>query len=300
MADNNGKFVVNENMAGKVAVVTGANRGLGYEVVRALCERVPEVTVYLTARDEVAGLQAVQELNKLGLNPQFHQLDVTNKQSVANLADFIKATHGGFDYLVNNAAILDYEDVYPDYEAAKKNIDCNYRSLLTIEEYLFPLLREGARVVNISSACGHLSNLRNEAWIKMLKDPELTTEQLNSFVDHYLQSVRDGSFRRQDFADEGRHAEHRVSKVAVTALTMIQARKYASRHISVNALHPGHLATAMARGGGVTSPARAAALVLYALLDASPALSGAFLWHDRRLVDWYDHRGDYHYVHKEL
>ncbi|KAJ2938901.1 hypothetical protein O0L34_g17712 [Tuta absoluta] len=288
-------------MAGKVAVVTGANRGLGFAIVKGLCKRLSSNdTVYLTARDKKRGHHAVKQLNDINFHPVFHQLDVTSEDSVRNFADFIKNQHGGFDYLVNNAAIMDYDAIYPTYEVAKQNIDVNFKSLLTVEKYLYPLLRDGARVVNISSACGHLSNLRNEEWIKMFKDPDLTTDQVVQFVDKYLESVKNGTFRKEDFADDGKHAEHRVSKIAVTALTMIQARKYAPRHISVNAVHPGHVDTDMARGGGITPPDTAASLALYLLLDASPNLTGTFMWHDRKLVDWYDHEGDYYYVHKDL
>ncbi|KAI5634133.1 short chain dehydrogenase domain-containing protein [Phthorimaea operculella] len=288
-------------MAGKVAVVTGANRGLGFAIVRGLCKRLSSNdTVYLTARDDKRGQHAVKQLNDIGLYPVFHQLDITSEISVKHFADFIKNQHGGFDYLVNNAAIMDYDALYPTYEVAKRNIDVNFKSLLTVEKYLYPLLKEGARVVNISSACGHLSNLKNEEWIKMFKDPDLTTEQVVQFVDNYLESVKNGTFKKEDFADDGKHAEHRVSKIAVTALTMIQARKYAPRHISVNAVHPGHVDTDMARGGGITPPDTAASLALYLLLDASPNLTGTYMWHDRKLVDWYDHEGDYYYVHKDL
>lgn len=274
-------------MAEKVALVTGSNKGLGFAIVKGLCQKFNGI-VYLTARVEKNGLEAVNKLNELGLKPLFHQLDISDEKSVKTLADFIKAQHGGLDVLVNNAAILDWNEVYPTYEAAKRNIDINYRSLLTIEKYLYPLLRDGARVVNISSACGHLSNLKKQSWIRTLQDPDLTTEQINEFVDQYLDSVKNGTFDKNDFADEGKHAEHRVSKIALTALTKVQQRKYADRNISINAVHPGHMKTEMAQGGGEVEPDESAKLVLYLILDACPKLKGSFMWHDRTLIDWYD------------
>lgn len=277
-------------MAGKVAIVTGSNKGLGFAVVKGLCQRF-DGTVYLTARNEELGLKAVSELNKIGLNPQFHQLDVTDNESIEKLAEFIKNKHGGFDVLVNNAGILEYEQIYPTYESAKRNIDTNYRSLLTIEKHLFPLLRDGARVVNVSSACGHLSNLKNKTWLQILLNPDLTLEQLNLFVDKYLRNVRYGTFDEKDFADDGKHAEHRVSKIAVTALTKILQKKYPN--ISINAVHPGHVKTDMAVGTGKTEPDEAAKVILYAILDASPNLKGTFIWDDGKLMDWYDAETDY-------
>lgn len=278
-------------MEEKVAVVTGSNKGLGFAIVKGLCENFKGI-VYLTARNERRGLDAVKALKKIGLKPEFHILDVTDSESVKNFADFLKTKHGGLDVLVNNAAILEWDEIYPSYEAAKRNIDANYRSLLKIEEYIFPLLRDGARVVNISSACGHLSNLRNKNWIEQLKSPRLTTEELNKFVNQYLESVKNGTFDKNDFADDGKHAEHRVSKIAVNALSLIQQRKY--KNISINVVHPGHVKTDMANEGGETDPDEAAKVILYLILEASPNLKGSFMWHDGKLVDWFDSDGDYY------
>lgn len=279
-------------MAQKVAIVTGANKGLGLAIVKGLCQKFDGV-VYLTSRNEALGLEAVKTLNEMGLKPEFHQLDITDTESVKVLADFIKTKHGGFDVLVNNAAILEFQQVYPTYESAKKNIDTNYRSLLTIEKYLFPLLRDAARVVNVSSACGHLSNLKNEHWLKILQSPDLTVEQLNRFVDQYLESVRNGTFDKNDFADQGKHAEHRVSKIALTALTKVQQRKY--NNISINAVHPGHIITDMANGGGDIEPDEAAKVIMYLILDASPKLKGTFMWHNGKIIDWLDADADFWY-----
>lgn len=281
------------NKMAKVAVVTGASKGLGFAIVKGLCERL-EGTVYLTARDENRSLAAVKRLNDLGLKPAYHRLDVTDEESVKEFAHYIKTNHGGFDVLVNNAAILEWDKVYPDYEAAKRNVETNYKSVLKIEKHLYPLLRDCARVVNISSSCGHLSNLRKKEWIEALMKPDLETEDINKFVNEYLESVKNGTFNEADFADEGKHAEHRVSKIALTALTMVQQRKYRGRHISINAVHPGLMHTDMAKGMGDQDPDEAAKLVLYLILEASPNLKGVFLWHNKKIVDWYDPEGDYY------
>lgn len=279
-------------MTHKVAIVTGANKGLGFAIVKGLCQKF-DGKVYLTSRNEALGLEAVRKLNEIGLKPEYHQLDVTNTNSVKDLADFIKTKHGGFDVLVNNAGILEWQQVYPTYEAAKRNIDTNYRSLLTIENFLFPLLRDGARVVNVSSACGHLSNLKNAHWLKILKSPDLTVEQLNQFVDEYLESVRNGTFDKNDFADEGKHAEHRVSKIALTALTKIEQRKYSN--LSINAVHPGYVITDMANNGGEIEADEAAKVVLYLIMEASPKLKGAYMWQNGKIIDWLDADGEFFY-----
>ncbi|XP_045761892.1 carbonyl reductase [NADPH] 3-like [Maniola jurtina] len=282
-------------MAEKVAVVTGANKGLGFAIVKGLCQKYQGV-VYLTARDESRGLEAVKKLNKIGLTPQFHLLDVSDKNSIKKFAEYLKIKHGGFDVLVNNAGVLDWDQVYPTYEAAKRNIETNYKTLLNIEELLYPLLRDGARVVNVSSACGHLSNLRNKKWLDLLTKQDLKIEDINYFVDQYLESVKNGTFKKEDFADDGKHAEHRVSKIALTALTMVQQKKYPN--IIINAVHPGYLDTDMAKiKRGAVDPDEAAKTILYLILEASPKLKGTFMWYNRKLVDWYDVEGDYFYKH---
>lgn len=84
--------------------VTGGNKGIGYAIVRSLCQQY-DGNVYLTARDITRGLNAVSELEKQGLKPKFHQLDINDDESVAKFRDYLKNTYDGLDVLINNAAI---------------------------------------------------------------------------------------------------------------------------------------------------------------------------------------------------
>jgi NAD(P)-dependent dehydrogenase (short-subunit alcohol dehydrogenase family) len=87
----------------KVAVITGANRGLGFEASRQLAKK--GFLVVLTSRDEAKGKAAAEQLQAEGLNVIFHLLDVTNNESSQKLAEFIHQEFGKLDVLVNNAAI---------------------------------------------------------------------------------------------------------------------------------------------------------------------------------------------------
>ena len=89
----------------RVAVVTGSNKGIGLAIVRSLCKKFTG-DVYLTARDEGRGREAVALLNAEGLDPKFHQLDITSQNSVDALKKFIVDKYGGIDVLVNNAGML--------------------------------------------------------------------------------------------------------------------------------------------------------------------------------------------------
>ena len=87
-------------MGFRFAVVTGANKGIGLEIVKQLASN--GIKVVLTARDEKRGLDAVEKLKEFGVSGRvvFHQLDITDSVSVASLADFIKTQFGKLDILV--------------------------------------------------------------------------------------------------------------------------------------------------------------------------------------------------------
>lgn len=88
----------------RVALVTGANKGLGFGIARELCRQFSG-DVVLTARDAARGEAAVQQLQGEGLSPRFHQLDIVDLQSIRALRDFLLTEYGGLDVLVNNAGI---------------------------------------------------------------------------------------------------------------------------------------------------------------------------------------------------
>lgn len=148
--------------ASTIAVVTGANKGIGLEIVRRLA--LQGLTVILTSRDRSRGLQATQSLQSQGLsNVLFHQLDIGSSESRTAFAEWIQGTYGGLDILVNNAAVFHNTTVYED---AVETMRVNYRGTVELTELLLPLLRgssaAGARVVNVSSIVGRLTVRRRD------------------------------------------------------------------------------------------------------------------------------------------
>ncbi|CAH2988824.1 unnamed protein product [Chilo suppressalis] len=274
-------------METKVAVVTGANKGIGFEIVKGLCQKF-NGTVFLTARNEERGLQAVKKLEELDLHPKFHQLDVTSEESLEKFATHISRNYSGINVLINNAGSLDYDKSVSTYDEAKKLIDTNFMSLLSVSKILYPLLRDDARIINLSSDWGLLSNIRKQVWLDTLVKDNLTVDEIKDFVNDFLQAAKNGKNAFVSFA--GHYGDYKVSKVALSALTFVQQRQFneQGKNISINCVHPGFVKTDMTNGMGDFSPERGARAPLYLALEAPQSLKGTFVWHDCHQVNWDD------------
>ncbi|XP_034246303.1 carbonyl reductase [NADPH] 1-like [Thrips palmi] len=274
-------------MTTPVALVTGSNKGIGFGIVKGLCEKFPGI-VYLTARDEGRGKAAVAELNKLGLKPEFHQLDVTNKDSILALKNFIKEKHGGLDVLVNNAGIaFKHAATDPFSVQAEVTLATNYFALVDTCRELFPLLRPHARVVNLSSSAGHLLRIPGEAIRKKLLNPALTIDELSNLMQSFVQAAKDGNHESLGWGN----GAYVVSKVGVSKLSFIQQAEFdknGPEDVVVNAVHPGYVDTDMtSHQGPLTIAEGSAAAVYLSLLPPNvKEPRGAYVWHDKRIVAW--------------
>lgn len=144
-----------------VVVVTGANRGIGFEIAKELAQK--GLKVILTARNESKGKNAAQELKNQELDVVFHQLDVNDGNSIQNLANYLDRELGKLDVLVNNAGIsIDDGKTTVDVEVdtVRRTMETNFYGPLRVSQALLPLLRksEDGRIINISSTLGALHN----------------------------------------------------------------------------------------------------------------------------------------------
>lgn len=167
--------------------MTGSYRGIGLAIVKELCTKF-EGHVYLTSRNEKLGRAAVSELEKAGLHPRYHQLDIDDESSILKLRDYMKANYGGLDALVNNAAI----GTPPDspltfHEKAVTVLRTNFFSTHRVCEILFPILRPHARVVNVSSSAGLLAGLPGQELKTRISSPDLTCDQLCALMNEYIE-----------------------------------------------------------------------------------------------------------------
>ncbi|EXB79420.1 (+)-neomenthol dehydrogenase [Morus notabilis] len=146
-----------------IAVVTGGNRGIGFDISRQLAAH--GLTVILTSRDSNVGLEAAKVLQEGGLNVAFHQLDVLDPLSIKNFADWLHQNYGGLDILVNNAGVNFNIGSENSVEQARMVVATNYFGTKKMIEAMIPLMKPsavGARIVNVSSRLGRLNGRRNK------------------------------------------------------------------------------------------------------------------------------------------
>uniref|UniRef100_A0A8C0PU80 carbonyl reductase (NADPH) n=1 Tax=Canis lupus familiaris TaxID=9615 RepID=A0A8C0PU80_CANLF len=130
--------------ASRVALVTGANKGIGFAIARELCRQFSG-DVVLTARDEARGRAAVQQLQAEGLSPRFHLLDIDDLQSIRALRDFLRKEYGGLDVLVNNAGIaFKTNDPTPFHIQAEVTMKTNFFGTRDVCTELLPLMKPQA------------------------------------------------------------------------------------------------------------------------------------------------------------
>lgn len=288
-------------------MVTGGNRGLGLEIVRALAEEEGMVVV-LAARDAEAGTRACKELKMP--NVIFQQLDVQDPTSIAGFASWLQAHLSGLDILINNAAIngvlIDEEacvkyNIKPgqvftdadarkkvlinDYEISKKCIDVNYYGSKRVIEALLPLFKAsqgGAHIINVSSILGQLQLLPNETLRQQLNDVETLTEEfIGDTLQRYLNDLKEGKLEEQRWPID--FSSYVISKICLNTYTRILTKELESRldghKIHVNAVHPGWVKTDMTWKTGEFTPQESAlALVWIALQNDSSPPSGEFFY----------------------
>ena len=236
-----------------IAVVTGANSGIGNQIARQLIAK--GLTVHVASRDPARGQAAVDEL---GPSAHLLVLDVTDEQSVAQAAE--QVPH--LDVLVNNAGISDtgQPPSQSDMATVRQVYETNVLGVLSVTNAFLPALRRSAhpRIVNISSGTGSLG------W----------STGANPHFDHDT---------------HGAFAAYRSSKAALNALTIFYAQELAAQGpMKVNALAPGLRATNLnsraAEHGGDPAVAATEAVRLAMLDDDGP--TGAFFSWDSSIAPW--------------
>jgi NAD(P)-dependent dehydrogenase (short-subunit alcohol dehydrogenase family) len=241
-------------MQRQIALVTGANRGIGFEVARQLAQQ--GMTVLLGARGEKKASEAAQRLAAGGLDVRGISLDVADPDSVVQAGKQVASDFGRLDVLVNNAA------AYAEWSETVSNANLKaveelmatnlYGPWRTIQAFL-PLIRQSkhGRIVNVSSGAGSHGDLQSG----------LTTRQ-------------------------GAVASYGISKAAINALTAKLAAELQETGILVNAVCPGFTATAPGMEAMGARPVEdGAASVVWAVLLPDGGPTGGF-YRDGKPLPW--------------
>jgi len=231
--------------ANKVALITGANKGIGFEIARQIGQR--GAIVLLGARDIAAGEKSAAVLAREGLTVRFIAIDVTDRASIAAAAAGIAAEFGRLDILVNNAGIVDPADGAPSaagFDVIERTLRTNFLGAVAVAQAMLPLLRlaNSARIVNVSSGLGSLTQNGDPDY------PSAATKLIG----------------------------YSASKAALNMFTVQLAYELRDTKIKVNSADPGYTATDLnGHRGHQTIPEGAAEAIRLALL-ADDGPTGTF------------------------
>ena len=234
----------------RVALVTGANKGIGLEVARRLGEA--GLSVWLGARDGRSGEAAAASLREAGADARAIPLDLLNPATISAAVFAISDRDGRLDVLVNNAGVSDPGDGRPgkaQMEAVRRIFDTNFFGTLAVTQAMLPLLRRSgsARIINQSSDLGSLAQQANADW---------------KFA--FVKSLG-----------------YSASKAALNMLTVHLAAELKADGIAVNSANPGATATDINQHRGHQTVEQGAAAAVRLALSAEPALTGGFFGADK-------------------
>lgn len=239
-------------MAQKVALITGANRGIGFETARQLGQQ--GIKVLIGARSEEKGKEAEAALKSEGLDVEYINIDVDNTASHASAAKEIEEKYGKLDILINNAGIFLAEEFDADgsmipasktsSETFRKTFDTNFFNTIEVTQTLLPLVKksDAGRIVFLSSGLGSLG---------LHSDP--TSPIYNYKVPAY-----------------------NISKTALNGYVVHLAHELKDTNIKVNTAHPGSVVTDMNKNGQIPVEEGAKTSVDLATLPAD-GYSGKFI-----------------------
>ena len=188
-------------MSKKIALITGANKGIGFETARQLGNN--NVTVIVTARNTVKGNEATTILQNEGIDAEFVQLDVNNATDIQNVYHFIQSKYGKLDILINNAGIQQESSNWGINNTATisdkdllETMNTNFFNVVKLTNSLLPLIlkSEAGRIVNLSSILGSLtlhSDPSSPIYASKLFAYDTSKTALNSYTIHLAEALKD-------------------------------------------------------------------------------------------------------------
>ena len=211
-----------------IALITGANKGIGYETARLLGAQ--GATVLAAARDDARGRDTERRLRAGGADARFVPLDVTDEKSALRAAEWIDGEYGHLDVLINNAGIAradaDWRPSATRLAMLREVYETNVFGVVAVTNAMLPLLRRApaARIVNVSSEVGSITSMT---------DPDGPMAAMAS-------------------------VPYPSSKTALNMVTAMYAKELSGTPIKVNAANPGYCATDLNGHAGFRTPRQGA------------------------------------------
>jgi NAD(P)-dependent dehydrogenase (short-subunit alcohol dehydrogenase family) len=235
----------------RTALITGANKGIGFETARLLAAR--DVTVLVGSRDPLRGQQAEQALRDAGADAHHVALDVTDESTIAKAAAWIESEYGKLDILVNNAGIARGDGTGRPTETTLHTLrtvfETNVFGVVAVTNAMLPLLRHApaARIVNVSSEVGSITSMT---------DPDSPLWPIAS-------------------------VPYPASKSALNMATAMYAKELRDTPIKVNAANPGYCATDLNGHSGFRTPEQGAEVSVHLATlddDGPTGMLWGYLW----------------------
>ncbi|KAB8339231.1 hypothetical protein FH972_022165 [Carpinus fangiana] len=279
----------------RIAAVTGANKGIGFAIVRNIALQYPKsslnngpLLIYLTARDASRGEQALKDINADsqlrdakalrsdgGLaDIKYHSLDVSSHQSIDAFASFLKKEHPeGIDLLVNNAGVA--LDGF-NGEVVDATLACNYYGVKHMTNTMLPAIKDGGRVVNVASMIGKI-NKYSPALTKQFESAS-TEAEMDSLMETWSKAVHAGTHDKDGWPSSA----YAVSKTGVIGYTRAVAHhlQKQGRNVLVNSCCPGYVNTDMTKGRGKKTVDQGAATPVKVAVGDIGNITGEFWEHE--------------------
>ena len=230
----------------RVILVTGANKGIGFHVVKRLLEKSPDENniILLGCRDLQRGEDALKELGS-PKNVRLLQLDMSSTESIHQAVKEIKDKYDGqLDVVINNAGITAQEVTI---DAARKVFAVNYYGIKLLNELLFPILRKDGRIINVSSQVAAIQlNECSTVLQERYTASTLTMDELDQLINEFLTAVETNNLDDLGYHIKTHNPFYGISKAALNALTQIEVRQWSTeKNLLIVAVSPGYCATDM-------------------------------------------------------
>jgi carbonyl reductase 1 len=271
------------SIARRIALVTGANKGLGFHVASQLMAQThTPLHVVLTSRDESRGKTAFDKIKSVHANNEHNScsilpLDVTDSKSIEQCVSAVKDSFGSIDILVNNAGYMSNNGF--NLEIVKKTLDVNYYGLLNVTRAFLPMLNTHGRIVNVASQLGS-SALRDFSPQKQQAIMNAKTEaEVTALMDEYVANVADGTHEQNGFPS----VAYGTSKAGVIALSRVLATEIKIDNVVVSSVCPGWCRTDMGGTTAFRSSDQGAESIVFQCFLPDDAANGTF-WSDKKQV----------------